>query len=62
MNERYSLKKYTNDTIKIIIYVIFLTILFVLYCNNENEKIEKSSDYYHSNYNEVNISPIKNGN
>lgn len=42
------LKNYTNDTIKIIIYVIFLTTLFMVYCSNNNDELQRSVDYYHS--------------
>lgn len=62
MNKIYILKNSTNDTIKIILYVICLTTLFLLYCNNEHEKIEKSIDNFHSYYNEVTLSQLKNGN
>lgn len=57
MTENKNVKKWTNDTNKIILYVVFMTTLFLLYCNDDNYEIEKSiddhSDEYHSYYRKV---------
>jgi len=57
MTENKNVKKGTNDTNKIILYVIFMTTLFLLYCSDKNYEIEKSIDYhsveYHSYYDKV---------
>lgn len=57
MTENKNEKKGTHDANKIIIYMVFMTTLFLLYCSDKNYEIEKSIDYhsaeYHSNYNKV---------
>lgn len=55
------LKTCTNDAIKIILYVIIMTTLFMLYCSNKNHEIENSIDYYHSYNNKVIVLSSKNG-
>lgn len=63
INEVYAiLKKCTNDTFKIILYVIAMTTFIVLYYNHENEELEKSVDLHLSYYNQAIISPPKYGN
>lgn len=60
-DKKYS-TKYTNDIIKIIVYVVFMTTLFLFYYNNKNDEIENSIDYYHLYNNEVVFESTKNGN
>jgi len=54
MTKKKIVKKCTNDAIKIILYVVFMTTLFLLYCGDKNDEIEKSIDYhsieYHHSY------------
>lgn len=62
MAEKKYSTKCTNDIIKIIVYVVFMTTLFLFYCNNnKNDEIENSIDYYHLYNNEV-LPSTENGN
>lgn len=58
-DKKYS-TKCSNDIIKIIVYMVFMTTLFLFYCNNKNDEIENSIDYYHLYNNEV-MPSTKNG-
>jgi len=51
MTEKNNVRKCTNDAIKIILYVIFMTTLFLLYFNDNNYEIENSIDYHSTEYN-----------
>jgi hypothetical protein len=66
MNEKrkFKRKENTNELIKIILYMVFMTTFFMIYyCENNNDKNEKSLiDNYHSYYNEDIISAPANGN
>lgn len=62
MTEKRYLKNYTNDGIKIILYVVFMTTLFIFYCSNENYEIVKSIDYFNSTNKETIKSSYNNGN
>lgn len=64
MAEKRYVKKYTHDTIKIILYVIILTTFFIFYCSSENNNIENVTDYYNMSHlhNEAIILPYENGN
>lgn len=61
MTAKRHLKKCTNDVIKIILYMVFITTLIMLYCSNTNDEIVNSIDYYQLYNNEVAISQLKNG-
>lgn len=50
MTENKNVKKGTNDANKIILYVIFMTTLFLLYCSDNNYEVEKSIDYHSVEY------------
>ncbi|VVC33777.1 Alkaline-phosphatase-like, core domain,Alkaline phosphatase-like, alpha/beta/alpha,Protein of unknown [Cinara cedri] len=52
IDKKYS-TKCTNDLIKIIVYVVFMTTLFLFYCNKKNDEIENSMNYYHLYNNEA---------
>lgn len=53
MSEKRYSKKCTNDAIIIILYMTFMTTLFMLYCSKINYEIENSIYYYHPYANEV---------
>lgn len=59
-NKKYS-TKCTNDIIKIIVYVVFMTAFFFFYCNKNNDDIENSMNHYHLHKNEA-VSSTENGN
>lgn len=61
-NKHIILMTYTNDAFKISLYVVFMTILFILYNNNGSERIEISSNYNYLFDNKAIISLSKNGN
>lgn len=46
--KRHLKKKNTNDVTKIILYMIFMTALFVYYCSYTNDDFVKSLDYNYS--------------
>lgn len=52
----------TNDAFKISLYVVLMTILFILYYNNGSERIETSSNYNYLFDNKAIISLSENGN
>lgn len=54
MTKNQNLKKCTNDTNKIILYVVFMTTLFLLYCSGANNEIENSIDYHSAEYQSYN--------
>lgn len=52
-----------SDAIKIILYLVLMTTLFMSYCFNNNDEINKSiSNFIQSYYNESNVSTSENGN
>lgn len=65
MIAKRQLKDSTNDVIKIILYMVCITTLFILYCNNTNNEIVNSIDYYQPYYNNNDevavISQLENG-
>lgn len=60
MIKKSEFQNHTNDAIKIIIYMVFLTLLFMVYCSNNNDEFETSVDNYHS-YEAV-VSTLNNSN
>jgi len=58
----YILKKCSNDAVKIIFYVIFMTTLFMLYFTNEEDKVENTTDNFHSYFNKTIILLPRHGN
>ncbi|XP_060841555.1 uncharacterized protein LOC132922196 isoform X1 [Rhopalosiphum padi] len=63
MNENKKVRKCTNDAIKIILYVVFMTTLFLLYfSDNNNYEIENSIVYHSAEYNSYYRNVIKTDN
>lgn len=45
MTEKKKLIKCKSDVVKIVLYVVLMTILFMSYCSNNNYETDKSINY-----------------
>lgn len=63
MIEKKQLIKRKSDMVIIVLYVVIMTILFMSYCSNINDKTNKSIGCnIHQCYNEDTVSSSENGN